>query len=116
MIITMQMGFVDIATQWFEAMGCFHHYCPCQEARLALTEADIQRGPKTREVNEMRKKCIEEKGYTVVELWEGEWLKLYKTVVLVKERLRKSFPYKPSIGQYHLLDRKIGRLVWLRLV
>ena len=22
----------------FEAMGCYYHYCPCQEARPSLTE------------------------------------------------------------------------------
>ena len=30
----------------FEAMGCFCHYCPCQEARPSLTEEDIERGNK----------------------------------------------------------------------
>ena len=27
----------------FEAMGCYYHYCPCQEARLSLTDTDIVR-------------------------------------------------------------------------
>ena len=39
----MQMGFVDIATV-FEAMSCFYHYCPSQEARSTLTEEVTQRG------------------------------------------------------------------------
>ena len=30
----------------FEAMDCFYHYCPLQEARPALTEEDIKRGNK----------------------------------------------------------------------
>ena len=39
----------------FEAMGCFYHYCPCQEARLSLTEKDNERGNKKREMDQMRK-------------------------------------------------------------
>ena len=39
----------------FEAMGCFYHYCPCQEARHSLTEDDIERGHKKREMDQMRK-------------------------------------------------------------
>ena len=27
----------------FEAMGCFYHFCPCQELRPSLTEEDIKR-------------------------------------------------------------------------
>ena len=30
----------------FEAMGGFYHYCSCQEARLSITEEDIERGNK----------------------------------------------------------------------
>ena len=52
----------------FEAMGCFYHYCPCQEARPSLTEEDIERGKKNREMDQMRKQYIKEKGYNVVEM------------------------------------------------
>ena len=38
----------------FEAMGCFYHYSPCQEARSSLTEEDIERGNKKREMDQMR--------------------------------------------------------------
>ena len=50
----------------FEAMGCFYHYCPCQETRPSLTEEDIERGLKKREMDQMRKQYIKEKGYKVV--------------------------------------------------
>ena len=39
----------------FEAMGCYYHYCPCQEARPSLTDADIERGIKKRKQDEMRR-------------------------------------------------------------
>ena len=37
-----------------EAMGCFYHYCTCQEAHLSLTEQKIRRGIKKRELDELR--------------------------------------------------------------
>ena len=31
-------GFCAYCNAVFEAIGCFYHYCPCQEARLSLTQ------------------------------------------------------------------------------
>ena len=105
------VGFCAHCNTVFEAMGCFYQYCPCQEARPALTEKDIQRGTKKRELDEMWRQCIQEKGYTVVKMWECEWSKLYNTGVSVKEHLRESFPYKLPLRQDHLLDKiKSGAL------
>ena len=39
----------------FEDMGCFYQYCICQEARPSLTDEDIERGHKKREMDQMRK-------------------------------------------------------------
>ena len=39
-------GFCAHCKTVFEAMGGFYHYCLCQEARLSLTEEDIERGNK----------------------------------------------------------------------
>ena len=60
----------------FEAMGCYYHYCPCQEARPSLTDTDIERGVKKRQQDEMRREYIQQKGYQVVEIWECEWWSL----------------------------------------
>ena len=57
----------------FEAMGCYYHYCPCQEARPSLTDTDIERGVKKRQQDEMRRVYIQQKGYEIVEMWECEW-------------------------------------------
>ena len=54
-------GFCAHCNTVFEAIGCFSHYCPCQEARFSLTEEDIERGNKKREMNQMRKQYIKEK-------------------------------------------------------
>ena len=48
-------GFCAHCKTVFEAMGCFYHYCPCQEARPSLTEEDIRRGNKKREMDQIRK-------------------------------------------------------------
>ena len=42
----------------FEAMGCFYHFCPCQELRPSLTEEDIKRGSKKKELDGLRRDYI----------------------------------------------------------
>ena len=88
-----------------EAMGCFYHYRPCQEARPSVTEEDFERGKKKQEMDQMRKQYIKEKGYNVVEMWECEWWNLYKTTTSVKEHLRESFPYKRPLREEILLEQ-----------
>ena len=48
-------GFCSHCNTVFEAMGCFYHFCPCQELRPSLTEEDIQRGSKKRELDALRR-------------------------------------------------------------
>ena len=52
----------------FEAMGCFCHFCPCQELRPSLTEEDFQRGSKKRDLDALRRHYIQEKGFKVIVL------------------------------------------------
>ena len=92
-------------------MGCYYHYCACQEARPSLTDTDIERGVKKRQQNEMRRDYIQQKGYQIVEMWECEWWSLYKTDAPVKSYLRANFPYKRPLTEEQLLQRIIdGRL------
>ena len=51
-------GFCSHCNTVFEAMGCFYHFCPCQELRPSLTEEDIKRGSGKRELNELRRGYI----------------------------------------------------------
>ena len=97
-------GFCAHCKTVFESMGCFYHYCPFQETRL-LTEEDIERGNKKREMDQRRKQYIKEKGYNIVEMWECEWWRLYKTKTCVKEHLRESFPYKRPLREEILLKQ-----------
>ena len=97
---------MEFATLRLKQWVPFHHYCPCQEARPALTEEDIQRGPEKRG-----------SGWNAENVYRGEkrhcrlnmrikWWKLYKSVVLAKEHLRESFPYERALRQGQLLNRK----------
>ena len=54
----------------FEAMGCFYHFCPCQELRPSLTEEVVQRGSQKRELDALRRHYIQEKSFKVFEMWE----------------------------------------------
>ena len=55
-------GYCDHCKTVFEAMGCYYHFCFCQEAR-PLTDQDIERGNKKKEMENMRREYIKEKGY-----------------------------------------------------
>ena len=89
----------------FEAMGCFYHFCPCQELRPSLTEEDIQRGSKMRELDELRGHYIQAKGYKFFENWECDWWRLYKTTKTVVRHIREHFLYWRSLAAERLLQQ-----------
>ena len=104
-------GFCSHCNTVFEAMGCYYLYCPCQETRPSLSDKEVERRCKRREMDEMRRAYISNEGYNVVEIWECEWWKLYKSNSLVKQHLRESFPYKLPLTEEGLLQRiKDGNL------
>ena len=45
----------------FEAMGCYFHYCSCQEARAFLTDTDFERGVQKWQQDEMRRDYIQKR-------------------------------------------------------
>ena len=92
-------------------MGCFYHFCLCQELRPSLSEEDIQRGSKKRELDALTRHYIQEKGFNVIEMWECEWWRLYKTTNTVKQHIREHFPYRRSLAAEQLLEEiKKGKL------
>ena len=104
-------GFCSYCNTGFEAMGCFYLFCPCQELRPSLTEDDIKRGSRRRELDGLRGGYIQQKSFTVVEMWEGEWWRLYKTTNNVKLHIREIFPYRRSVREQQLLEEiKKGNL------
>ena len=92
-------------------MGCFYHFCPCQELRPSLTEEDIQRGSKKRELDALRRHCIQEKGYKVIEMRECECWRLCKTTNTLKQHIREHFSYRRSLAAAQLSEEiKEGKL------
>ena len=95
-------GFCSHCNTVFEAMGCFYHFCPCQELRPSLTEEGVKRGSRRIELDELRRSYIQEKDFTVVEMWECSWWRHYKTTANVKLHIRENFPYRRSLTEQQL--------------
>ena len=104
-------GFCSHRNIVFKAMACFYHFCFCEELRPSLIEEDIQHGSKKRELDALRRHYIQEKCFKVIEMWECEWWKLYKTTNTVEQHIRKHFPYRRSLAAEQLLEEiKEGKL------
>ena len=87
-------GYCDHCKTVFEAMGCYYHFCSCQEARPSLTEQDTERGNKKREMDDMRREYNKEKGYKMEEMWECDWWESFKADDKIKNHVRTHFLYK----------------------
>ena len=85
-------------------MGCFCSFCPCQELRPSLTEEDIKRGSRKRQLDELRRGYIQKRGFTVIEMWECEWWRVDKTTTNVKLHIREKLPYRRSLTEQKLLE------------
>ena len=87
----------------FEAMGCYYHYYPCQEARPSLPDTHIERGVTKRQQDEVRRDYIQQKDNQIVEMLDCEWWSLYKTDTSVTSHLRENFPYNGSLSEEGLM-------------
>ena len=104
-------GFCSHCNTVFEAVGCFYHFYACQEWRPSLTEEDIHCGSKKRELDAMKRDYKQEKGYKLIEMWEVEWWRLYKTSNTVEQHIREHFSYRRSLAAEQLLEEiKEGKL------
>ena len=98
-------GYCDHCKTVFEAMGCYYHFCSCQEARPSLTEQDIEPGNKKRDMDDMRREYIKEKVYKVEEMWECDWWESFKTNDKIKNQFRTPIPYKKPLSTDSLLAK-----------
>ena len=94
-------------------MDCFYLFSPCQELRSFLIEDNINCGSKKRELDELRRSEEQEKGFTVIKMWECQWWRLYKTSNDVKKHIREIFPYRRSLAAQQILEQK-RKNIWLR--
>ena len=61
-------GFCSHCNTIFEALGCFYHFCKCQEVQPCLTDEDIVKGQRKREMDELRRSYLREKNYSIIEM------------------------------------------------
>ena len=98
-------GFCSHCITAFEAMGSFYHFCPCQELPPFLTREHIKRGSEKSDLDELRRGNKQEQGFAVIDMWECEWWRLYKTTNNVKLHIRENFSYRRSITGHQRLER-----------
>ena len=58
-------GYCDHCKTVFEAMGCHCHFFPCQETHPSLSDENIERGNKRREMDDFRREYIRDKRYKI---------------------------------------------------
>ena len=98
-------GFCGHCQTIFEALGCYYHFCPCRETQTNLSEDEFELGILKRESDKLRKLYLEKKGYKVIEMRECEWWDLVQANYMLKNHVRKNFPYKLPLSSEKLLVR-----------
>ena len=89
----------------FEAMGCFYHFCTCQERKNLLLE-DIEKGLKRRERTEYRRDYIRNLGYQIEEIWECTWWTwVRENRNGAKKFMSENFPYVTSMREDQLVNK-----------
>ena len=96
------MDFVFIAKRCFKQWVATITFSPPRNTSFSH---DIKRGGRKREVDELRQSYLQEKGFTVIEMWECEWWRLHKTTTNVKEGVRGKFFYRRSQTDYQVLKQ-----------
>ena len=97
------MGFVRIQ-HCVRSNGLLSPLLPCRELRPSLTEYYLQRGSKKSELDELRRSYIQEKSFTVIQMWECEWLRLHKTTINVKLHILENFSCRRSLTEHQFLE------------
>ena len=78
-------------------MGCYCHLCSCQETRPSLSEQDIERGKKKREMDELRREYIKERVCKIQEMRECERWEHFKTDSSIKNYVKTNFRCKRPV-------------------
>ena len=96
-------GYCNHCKTVFESMGCYFHFCPCQEARPSLTDDDIKRGTKKREMDIFEKTTFEKR--ILYRRNVGVcWWDQFKNNVDVKNHVRTHFPFKRPLSTNSLVQ------------
>ena len=104
------MSFALIATLCLKPWVAFTTSVPVKSC-VPLSLKKIFNVVARRELNALRRHYIQEKGFKVIEMWDGEWWILYKTTNTVKQHIPEHFPYRRSLQTEQLLEKiKEGKL------
>ena len=98
-------GFCGHCQTIFEALGCYYHFCPCRETQPILDKDEFENGIRKRESDILRRLHLEKKGYKIVEMRECEWWDQVQKSSILKDHVRKNFPYKLPLNKETLLTR-----------
>ena len=98
-------GFCGHCQTVFEALGCCYHFCLCRETQPNLSEDEFEFGIRKRESDKLRKRYLEKKGYKVIEIRECECWDNVQENAMLKNHVRKNFPYKLPLSSEKLLAR-----------
>ena len=61
-------------------------------------QEDIKRGSQKRDLDEFRQNYTKRKGFKVIDMWECEWWRSYKTGKIVEKHVRQNFPHRHSLN------------------
>ena len=70
---------------------------------LFLSEKEIERGSKKGKLEIFRRNFVKERRFTVIEMWEREWWRLYQATSNVREHVREKLPHRRSLTDNQLL-------------
>ena len=98
-------GFCGYCQTFFEALECYYHFFPCKETQPSLGKVDFETGMRKRESDKLRKLYPAKKGFKVIEMRECEWWDQVQKNSMLKNHVRKFFPYKLPLSSETLLMR-----------
>ena len=101
-------GFCSHCNMIFEALGCFYHFCECQEGQICLTDEDLLKGKRKREIDELRRSYLREKNYSIIEMWECQWKIHMRENHEIKSFVISTFPYKRPLS-FEILHSRIRK-------
>ena len=95
----------------FEAMGCYFHYLPCQEARPSLTDNEITIGIKKENKTKCAKNISNRKATKLLKSGSASGGKYTELMQLLKNQFRANFSYQRPLSEERLMqETRSGKL------
>ena len=82
-------------------MGCYYQLCPCQETRPSISDEDIERGNKRREMDDLRREHTCKNGWKKKRCWNVSGGKTSKRT----KKYPIQLPYKILLSADSLMEK-----------